>query len=552
MFAIVICGMFLSVNSTIDCEQSSGISFGEEPTINGNTTQSDIYYQLLKAGYYSNMGKSTKAFNSFNNLFSMQPPVYVYEPYLKLLFETGDIKKVLAVYTEKTNDFETKFKKNLDFWTVIAQSLLITNQDDKAGKIFSDLIKDYPDNEQIAYYHTMSMLKSNRLEEALKYLDECLTKACFKQKYFLFYFLRSKIYLQQNKLELASKDIDKSLEQFPRFDRGWLIKAMLLEQQGKINEAIKGYMHFLNLVGRDEMIEKQIIQLLFNQKRYDEAAKYLKKLKGDTAEYYFNIALIEFNSGRMKQALKSVTTCIKKSPNIAPARLLKIDILISMHDFKSIIQVMEEWINQTPIDHTAVNTLLLLRKTPINPKNIIRILENAALKHKDDVGLLSAIADLYVEQRMFAKGLENYKKVHDITTNPELKSKVLFHMAYVYLANSQIDKAENILNTAVNLQPIYPQSLNMLAYIYANKSKDLNKALELIDKALESDKYSPFYLDTKGLIFLKMEKYNQALELFERASTISPSDKDIINHIIQTKSLIVSQIHSNLNNNNEK
>lgn len=505
--------------------------------------KSTIYYNMLKAGYYSNSGNASKALTSFKSVFSMQPSIYVYESYLKLLFEMGDLKKVIDIYSKNVKKFASEFKNNLDFWIVIAQALLVTNKDAEAGKIFTDLAKNFPDNEQIAYYYTMSMLKNNELDVALTYLNDCLNKPIFKQKFFLFYFLRSKIYLQKSRHELALKDIEKSLELFPNFDRGWLIKSMLMEQQGKVNEAIKGYMQFLNIVGRDEMVEKQIIQLLFNQKRYDDAAKYLKKLKGDTPEYYFNLALIEFNAGRLPQALKMVNACLDRSPLISPARLLKIDVLLSMKDFKGCLKFMEEWLSQKTIDNAAISTLMLLRKTPIQIQNVTKLLEKVVAKNKYQIGLLAALADIYIEQKMYDKGLAYYKQIHGLTPNNELKSKVLFQMAYVHFSNNQLNQAEGILNTAINDKKslIDPQSYNMLAYIHAKQNKNLDKAEQIINKALESDKYSPVFLDTKGFICLQRGQYSKALELFERASTISPGNLDIISHIEQAKSLIVSQ-----------
>ncbi|KKQ32833.1 MAG: Tetratricopeptide TPR_1 repeat-containing protein [candidate division TM6 bacterium GW2011_GWF2_37_49] len=541
IFTLIFCGIFvggLACVSKAECVKLSSLEDGDS-----DENKSTMYYNVLKAGYYSHAGNACKAIKSFNSAFEMQPPIYIYEPYLKLLFEMGNLKKVIDIYSKNTKKFEAKFKNNLDFWVVIAQALLVSNKDTEAGKIFGDLIKNFPDNEQVAYYHTMSMLKSNQLDKALTFLNDCLNKPIFKQKFFLFYFLRSKIYLQKSRHELALKDIEKSLKLFPSFDRGWLIQSMLMEHQGKVAEAINGYMQFLNIVGRDEMVEKQVIQLLFNQKRYDDAAKYLKKLKGDTPEYYFNLALIEFNSGRLPQALKVVNTCLARSPLISPARLLKIDILLSMNNFKGCLKFMEEWLSQKTLDTAAINTLMLLRKTPIQIQNVTKLLENVVAKNKYHIGLLAALADLYIEQKLFKKGVDYYKQIHDLTPNQELKSKVMFQMAYVHFSNDQLNQAKDVLNKAINDKNslVDPQSYNLIAYIQAKQKKDLNKAEEMINKALESDKYSPVFLDTKGFVYLQKGLHHKALELFERASTISPGNLDIINHVEQAKSLIVSQ-----------
>jgi tetratricopeptide (TPR) repeat protein len=518
------------------------VKFADDNAVSETTNAADVYNLVLKAGYYANDGKTRKALSTFDEIFAQKPSLYVYELYFKLLFDIGETQKIVDIYKKKEVDFTKNFTANLDFWLVVAQSLLITNQDEKAEKIFVRLAKNFPDNEQVAYNYAMSMLKNNQPDKAIDYLKECIEKPLFKQRHFLFYFLRSKAYLQKNKLDPALKDIEKSLELVPQFDRGLLIKAMLLQQQGKVNEAVKGYKQFLSIVGRDEMVEKQIIQLLFLQKKFDDAAKYLKKLKGDTAEYYVELALIEMSALRHKQALAAINTSLKKSPNLINAKLLKIDILLAMKDYKQIMAFMHGWVDAQPVDSHAINTLLLLTKTSIQIKDITKLLEDISARRSTNIDILAALSDLYIEQKMYAKGLATYKKIHDLTVNDELKSKILFHTAYIHFTNNELEKAESVLQTALQKSPIAPQTYNMLAYIYAQKGTNLNKALEMSDKALESDKYSPFFMDTKGCILLKMGNYKDALDLFQRASNIAPGDEEILNHITAAKNQVLTEV----------
>ncbi|MCT4664879.1 MAG: tetratricopeptide repeat protein [Flavobacteriales bacterium] len=70
---------------------------------------------------------------------------------------------------------------------------------------------------------------------------------------------------------------------------------------------------------------------------------------------------------------------------------------------------------------------------------------------------------------------------------------------------------------ALALKPNDATTLNNYSYFLAQNNQELNKALKLIEKALESHKISPSFLDTYGYVFYKMGKKEKALEQFLNA-----------------------------------
>jgi tetratricopeptide (TPR) repeat protein len=493
----------------------------------------NVYKLYMQANFYHSRGDAKKAIYTYKKLFALKPPIFVFEGYFKFLFDLGQIAKIVRIYQKNEAFFKKDFAKNLEFNLLVAQAFLMANQDDKSEQIFVQLEKDFPDNEQVAYYYAVSLIKNNQLGKCLEHLHTCLQQPFFKPRYFLFHFLRSKVYMQMNNLELAMKEIETSLALFPNFDKALLLKAMLQEQFGMVNEAIKGYQHVLNLVGHDEMVEKQVIQLLFLQNRLPEAVQYLKKLKGSTPEYFFDLALIEFNSGNHKKALTEVNTCIEKNPNFIRAKLLKIEILLAMKDHDQILKIMHDWLMGEPYDNSVIHTLLLLSNSGVSSAKIVDLLKKVASSNKATVGVLAALADLYVGQKDYQNGVLNLKKIFTSTKDHDLKSKVLYQVAYIYFLTNQLKNMENILHQALKHPVVYPAVYNMMAYLYAKKNQNLDQALEFVDKALQTDRNSPFYLDTKGLILSQMGQQKQALELFEKALSILPGDAVILQHMQQ-------------------
>ncbi len=495
-----------------------------------------LYFLYLKASYLHTRGRIQEAVNAFQSLLEHNPPSYVYDGYLALLFDIGQFQKIVDLVEKQEKLFKRVLKGSLDLQLIVAQSYIHLNQDAKAATILVKLAKDHPENAQIAYYAAIALLKSGQLIQAHQFIDGCLNNADLQSKHFLFYFLKSKICMSQNNMPQALAYIEQSLEKFPKFDRGWLLLGMLKEQQGKITEAIKGYKNFLDLVGRDMMVEKQLIQLLFSQKRFSEAASYLEKIKSETPEYFFDLALIQHKGGDCSAALANVNQALKCKPDFQQARLLKIDILMSEKKFDKILKSMRAWIERNPLDEVALHTLLILRKGPLGTQKIIALLEELIKDKKHSSMVIIALADLYTEIENYPRALYCYEQLLTMTNNEQMKAGILYQLGYLYHCSGQADKAENSLKQSIQRDATNSSAYNLLAYHYVTAEKNLPQALELIDKALLQNPQSSYYLDTKGCILLKLGRKQEALTILQQASTQDPRDATIQKHLATAQS----------------
>lgn len=495
------------------------------------TEKSEGYFNYLKAIRQHLSGNVQGAYTTYQKLLTDKNNAAPYEGYLRLLFDTGQHGAIAALFEKKGPSFEKMFNDNLEVQLVLAQSYLTLNQDAQANKILNKLTTQYPDNEQVAYYTAIALIQKQDLNAALKFIDKCLKKDALKARHFLFLFLQSKIFLSTKEHHKALESINESLKRFPRFDRGWLFKAMLLEQQGKTNEAINGYKHFLDIAGGDETIEKQLVQLLFLQKRFAEAAHYLKKIHSDKAEYFFDMGLIELRGKQYEKALEHINQSLVKNPNFKKARLLKVEALLALKSYDELESFMHAWILKNPLDTTILHTLLLLQQASVPLETLINCLEKVVKAGKATQPMLAALTDLYVDAHNYKAALNLYKKMLTMTHDNGLKSKILFHMAYLYYSTNQMNQVEKLLEKAINGDDVYPPACNLLAYYYAQKEIKLDNALELIEKALVSDPMCSYYLDTKGCVLLKLGKHNDAAMFFKQALQLAPDDNVIREHL---------------------
>jgi tetratricopeptide (TPR) repeat protein len=95
------------------------------------------------------------------------------------------------------------------------------------------------------------------------------------------------------------------------------------------------------------------------------------------------------------------------------------------------------------------------------------------------------------------------------------------------------EKAIECYDEAIRLNPNCHFALNDKAYILASLSRDKEtneRAMVLVDKALDLDPGNPKYLDTKGVIFSNKGNYDRALQCFIDAIGKDRQDADFWYH----------------------
>ncbi|MFO7850939.1 MAG: tetratricopeptide repeat protein [Bacteroidota bacterium] len=101
-------------------------------------------------------------------------------------------------------------------------------------------------------------------------------------------------------------------------------------------------------------------------------------------------------------------------------------------------------------------------------------------------------------------------------------AEVNFGLAYIYTEGGYIDKAESCLREALSMEPENPSCLNNLGELLISHDINIEKGMELMDKALKIRPNSYIYLENKADGLYKQGKYEEALELLEKAWELRP------------------------------
>ena len=111
----------------------------------------------------------------------------------------------------------------------------------------------------------------------------------------------------------------------------------------------------------------------------------------------------------------------------------------------------------------------------------------------------------------------------------------LLEIGMIHIQRKEFDKAVTWLEQAYLREPGAPQIQNNLAWALTFASEpQLDRALELVDLALESDPKNPHLCDTRGQILVKMRRFDDALESLELALARSERNRQLHQALAET------------------
>jgi tetratricopeptide (TPR) repeat protein len=117
-----------------------------------------------------------------------------------------------------------------------------------------------------------------------------------------------------------------------------------------------------------------------------------------------------------------------------------------------------------------------------------------------------------------------------IVRDPIMKAQFELGLAEIQLAQNKIPQARKYLESVENLAPNDKLMMNNRAYLMAKYKLDLEKALELINRALVGNEKEATFLDTKAWVHFARKEYDLALESIVKAYNLAPENADVSEH----------------------
>ena len=146
--------------------------------------------------------------------------------------------------------------------------------------------------------------------------------------------------------------------------------------------------------------------------------------------------------------------------------------------------------------------------------------------------VFSTLGDMLRREERFEEAADAYTSAIDLIEEIEERHWVLLYTrAISYERMGEWELAEPEFRRVLEFVPDEPQVLNYLGYSLVEQRRDLDEALEMIERAVEGDPDSGYITDSLGWAFYRLGRYDEAVPVMERAVELMPRDPILNDHL---------------------
>ncbi|KMQ50351.1 TPR Domain containing protein [Chitinispirillum alkaliphilum] len=382
------------------------------------------------------------------------------------------------------------FTKRYRPYALYRRGLFSLNQKNlgEARKIHRKLLTHYPNYEWTYFFEGQILSNENKLSEAIDAYSKAIE---LNPKLYKTYISRGCTHSCLKNTEEAISDAKEAIKLNPSDPDGYILLISMLKQSGRSNEAYDEIQRAFYVVGNDYRLFSLRARLYIDTEDYASACKDLltaEKLGADTDDIYFHLGYCLTFLGDTDKAIDYYSKALEKSPVHQFARLNRADLYAKNGSEEKFLEEYE-------------------RLRELYPKFI-------------EPDYRTGIH--FFNKNDLVKAEEYFNRALDI--DPDHLSSLQYR-GCIRQKLSKLPGAQKDFEHALKVAPKDHYSMNELANVILDTEAHFQRALELAESAILLSENTPDYWDTKGDIFLKLDKKIEALSSFHKALSLIPEEE---------------------------
>jgi tetratricopeptide (TPR) repeat protein len=246
----------------------------------------------------------------------------------------------------------------------------------------------------------------------------------------------------------------------------------------------------------------------------------------------FDLASVLQNETSNEATMLYTQAALSIAPNFPLAQLLLGDLLTVMERPEEAEQAYRGISTDSDIALAAQFRLASLLEREKKVDQAIAELEKMLPQYSNLSNLHARIADLYRSIEKFEPAITGYDAALALVTDVQARHWPLFYARGICFERlKRWPEAEADLQRALALSPDQPLVLNYLGYTWADQGVKLDKARDMIAKAVELRPDDGYITDSLGWVLYRMGDFAKAAEVMERAVSLVPLDQVVNDHL---------------------
>ena len=266
---------------------------------------------------------------------------------------------------------------------------------------------------------------------------------------------------------------------------------------------------------------------------HDQALASLKQAALEVPSYYLTAAAYEQRLNRnrdreqtLADAGEAFREILSNDPLNAQARIFLANVLVQLKRVDAAEQLLNEGLKQQSDDQIrqALSAFYVMRHTAARQQQSVegdrmQYLFKALSIDPNYPPIYEQMMSDYLDQGQSTEARGRIRgQMEQLIAGDRPSPMAHFSLSNILWAEGERERAMFHLRQARKLAPNFVVVLNNLAWMMSQQDDpDLDRALELVEEALVSNPEDARFLDTRGTILLKMERYQDAITDLEKS-----------------------------------
>ena len=447
--------------------------------------------------------------------------------YAKIKLQNGDVetaRRVLLEITAKTPDY-------LPAWIILAEISATEKKYPECATLIAKVLARDPIHPEAMLLNARLKLAQGENAQAVAELEKML-KAYPKSAQA--HFQLGAAYSTTGEPAKAMASLNQALVLAPGYPDAVILLAELNLRKGDANSAIPALQALIQQ--HPDITQARFLLADGYRSRGDftEALAVYRKIEelfpqDPQASYWRGIVLLQ--QKKSAEARQAFNRAVELAPNYVPPADQLVNLDLTEKNFPAARQRAEDLITRNPKQSSAYLLQAKVFLTQGDFPQTENALHKAIELQPDSPLAYLLLARLYASTRQLDKALTNFQAV--TTKNPR-DVEALMMTGTLLDQQGNFPAAGEAYEKLLAVNPRFSPALNNLAYLYAEKLNQLDRAKELAQKAREILPHEPHTGDTLGWILYKKQDYTWALGLLTESAAKLPDSAEVMFHLGMT------------------
>jgi len=393
---------------------------------------------------------------------------------------------------------------------------------------YREIVKYDPENQDARLKLATLFIRSKDYDSAMKHLSILIEE---DPELLIAHYYVGRINLERDTFRLAEKAYRRALEINPEFLPALFDLAVVYGKTEKLDQAIACYQTIVGISPTNTSARERLISLYYKTGQKAAAEQAIAEMEknispGDRERKKLGFIYLKY--GKLEQSIAELTSVVSAFPEDQEARYYLGAALEEHGDFDA---AYEHLSLLGPESNYFVHARIRMAYILQGQGKIDEAIELL----RGTIDLEEGNPRLYLMLSTLYEGREEYHSALNVLNEGlayDAKDTDLLYRTGIVLDKLERNKeCLEHMEKILTIDPTHADALNYIGYTYADQGIHLDKAQELIEKALKYKPESGYILDSLGWVYFRKGLYDKALIKLNRAVELTPDDPVINEHL---------------------